>query len=249
MKIRKFGFLLKYKNNFLRNIYFFYNIYIRNFKCLRNSSQFKEDIFLDKFFKSKKNGKYVDLGCFHPTRDNNTYQLYKKNWSGLNIDLNPLTIELFNYFRNRDINLNFCLSKLKTTKKLFYFGEFSPLNTINQNHLKFLKKNFNLDKKSYKIKIIKTENINNILKKYNFFKIDFLSIDLEGHESEILNDFRFDLFKIDLICIETLNHNLMSVKNKNKIQKILKKNNFKLIYKTGVNSFYKNNERASSSKS
>jgi len=132
---------------------------------------------------------------------------------------------------------------------LFYFGEFSPLNTINQNHLKFLKKNFNLDKKSYKTKLIKTENINNILKKYNFFKIDFLSIDLEGHESEILNDFRFDLFKIDLICIETLNHNLMSVKNKNKIQKILKKNNFKLIYKTGVNSFYKNNERASSSKS
>ena len=132
---------------------------------------------------------------------------------------------------------------------MFYFGEFSPLNTINQNHLEFLKKNFNLDKKSYKIKLIKTININTILKKYKFFNIDFLSIDLEGHESEILNNFRFDLFKINLLCIETLNHNLMSIKNKDKIQKILKKNNFKLIYKTGVNSFYKNNERATSGKS
>jgi hypothetical protein len=53
MKIRSFGFLLKYKYNFLRNIFFFYNIYIRNLRYLRNSSQFKEDIFLDKFFKSK----------------------------------------------------------------------------------------------------------------------------------------------------------------------------------------------------
>ena len=32
--------------------------------------------------------------------------MYKKGWRGINIDLNPLTIELFDFFRNKDININ-----------------------------------------------------------------------------------------------------------------------------------------------
>ena len=242
MRTRSLGFLLNYKNKFIRNIYFFYNIFFRNFKYLFKSSQFNEDIFLKKYFKKKTNGKFLDLGCFHPTRDNNTYQLYKKSWSGINIDLNPLSVELFNFFRKRDINLNICLSKTKGVKKLFYSGEFSPLNTIDQNHLNFLRRNFKLDKNSYTIKKIKSESINNILKKYKFFYIDFLSIDLEGHEYEVLNHFKFNLFKVNLICIETLNHNSRSKSNNKNIKKILKKNNFKFIYSTGVNSFFKNND-------
>ena len=80
----------------------------------------------------------MDLGCFHPVRDNNTYQLYKKNWNGINLDLNPLTIELFNFSRPRDINLNIALSRKSGKNNFYYFGEFSPLNTLDKNHLKFL---------------------------------------------------------------------------------------------------------------
>ena len=245
MKSRSFRFLLNYKNKTIRNLFFFYNIFFRNFKFLSHSSQFEEDIFLEKYFRSKSKGKFVDLGCFHPTRHNNTYQLYKKKWSGINIDLNPLSIEMFNFLRPRDINLNTCLSQKKGYKKLFYSGELSPLNTIEPYHTNFLKKNFNLSQKVFKIKKIKTENINGILKKHKFYNIDFLSIDLEGHEFDVLNNFKFDIFKVNLICIEMLNHDSKSKKNNSKITNLLKKNNFKLIYSTGVNKFFKNNERNS----
>jgi len=246
MKSRSFRFLLNYKNKTIRNLFFFYNIFFRNFKFLSHSSQFEEDIFLEKYFRSKSKGKFVDLGCFHPTRHNNTYQLYKRKWSGINIDLNPLSIEMFNFLRPRDINLNTCLSKKKGYKKLFYSGELSPLNTIDPYHTNFIKKNFKLNEKIFKIKKIKTENINGILKKYKFYVIDFLSIDLEGHEYDVLNNFRFDIYKVNLICVEMLNHNIKSKKNSSKITNLLKKNNFKLIYSTGVNKFFKNNERISS---
>ena len=113
MKTRSFKFLLNSENKSIRNLFFFYNIFFRNFKILINSSQFEEDIFLEKYFKKKSKGKFVDLGCFHPTRHNNTYQLYKKKWSGINIDLNPLSIEMFNFLRPRDINLNTFLSITK----------------------------------------------------------------------------------------------------------------------------------------
>ena len=240
MRARSLSFLLKYNNKILRNIYFFYNIYLRNFKYLAKSSQFGEDIFLNNYFKKKKKGNYLDLGCFHPIRDNNTYQLYKKGWRGINIDLNSLSIELFNYFRPKDINLNIGLAKNRGFKKLYFSGDFSPLNTFDENHLKFLNKNFKIETEELKYRKIKTQNVNSILKKFKYSKIDFLTIDLEGYEHEILKTLNFKKFKINLMCIEILTHNLKSKKNYSNILKILKKNNFKLIYKTGVNCFFKN---------
>ena len=90
------------------------------------------------------------------------------------------------------------------------------------------------------IKKIKTENVNNILKKYKFNKVDFLNIDLEGLEYEVIKSLDFKRFKIDLICIEILDHNKISKNKSKKIHKILKKNNFKYLKKIGVNSIFKN---------
>ena len=42
---------------------------------------------IQNIFKDKKKGIYVDIGCCHPIKDNNTYLLNKKGWSGINIDL------------------------------------------------------------------------------------------------------------------------------------------------------------------
>ena len=164
MRLRSLKFLLNSKNNFLRKVYFFYNIYFRNFKYLRGRSQFDEDTYINSFFEKDYKGKFVDLGCFHPTRDNNTFKFYKKKWKGINVDLNPITIELFNFFRSNDTNINCAISDKKTLKKMYFVNDFSPLNTLDINHLKFLKKNFLFENKDFKEKKIKTENINNILK-------------------------------------------------------------------------------------
>ena len=119
-------------------------------------------------------------------------------------------------------------------------GDFSPFNTLDSNQLNFVKRSFNINKSQYKTKKIKVENINNILRKKKFNKIDFLSIDLEGYEYEVLKSFDFKRNQINLICIEFLLQNSLSMKKSEKIKKLFKKNNFKFIYKTGVNHFYKN---------
>ena len=240
MRPRSFKFLLNSKKSFLRKIYFFYNIYLRNFKYLNGGTQFNEDTYLHSFFEKEHKGKFVDLGCFHPTRDNNTFRFYKKNWRGINIDLNPITIELFNFFRSEDITINCAISDKKTTKKLYFVDDLSPLNTLDSNHLKFLKSNFLFKNKDFKEKKIKTENINNILKKYKFNQVDFLNIDLEGLEYEVIKSINFKKFKINLICVEILNHNKISKSKSKKIHQILKKNKFKYLKKIGVNSIFKN---------
>ena len=100
--------LIKFVNKFpiFKKIYFFYNIYIRNYKFYFNGSQFGEDKEIEKLFDRKKIGKYVDVGCFHPSRSNNTFKLYKKGWKGINVDLDSESIKQFNLMRKNDHNVN-----------------------------------------------------------------------------------------------------------------------------------------------
>ena len=123
---------------------------------------------------------------------------------------------------------------------MYFVDDLSPLNTLDSNHLKFLKSNFLFKNKDFKEKKIKTENINNILKKYKFNQVDFLNIDLEGLEYEVIKSINFKKFKINLICVEILNHNKISKSKSKKIHQILKKNKFKYLKKIGVNSIFKN---------
>ena len=231
----------KYK--FLKRIYFFYNIYIRNFKFLFSNSQFGESKLIYNLFPKNYRGKYIDIGCFHPTKYNNTYLLYKKGWRGINIDLNPLSIELFNFFRSKDINLCTAISNTNSKKKVFFISDLSPENTIESSHKFFLKKFHNYKDNEIKTKLIKTVKLENILQKFNFFDIDLMNIDIEGHELKVLKSLNFKKFNVKVICIEILSYNSKSRRKNNELLNYLKKNGYRLKAKTTVNYILKKNEK------
>ena len=227
------------KYSFLKNLYFFYNIYIRNYKFFFNSSQFGEDKKISKLFNKNFKGTYVDLGCFHPVRVNNTFQFYKKGWNGLNIDLNPLTIDLFNFARPADTNICAAISNKKVKKKLYFLGDLDSKNTLDLNHKNWLGKHFNIDKKDFKIKNVKTRTLSEILNKNKFYNIDFLNIDIEGHELEVLRSVNFKKFNIKVICVELINFNKLSGNKKNQLIALLKKNKYKFVDKSEINYIFK----------
>ena len=230
---------LSKNNKYLKKIYFFYNIYIRNRKYLKNGSQLGEEKIILDLFGNNFKGKFVDLGCFHPTRHNNTFELYKKGWRGINVDLNPFTIELFNFFRPKDININTAISNKNEEVELYYINEFNTQNTLDKNHLEFLKSHHNVSQKQIIKKKIYTEKLENILKKYNFKQIDFLNIDIEGHELKILENFDFENTYVKTICVEMIDHNEKSKEKNHKIRQILNKN-FYLLKQLDINYIYIN---------
>jgi FkbM family methyltransferase len=189
-----------------------------------------EDIFVKKFFKDKKKGFYVDIGCYHPIDGNNTYLLYKKGWEGINIDLNKTSIDLFNRARKNDNNLNVAISNKSKKIKFYYRKKINMLNTINK---KFAKNSF---KKGFKTGSIQSQTLNSILNKSKFKnkKIDFLNIDVEGNEINALESFNLKKYSPKLICIEI--HNNTSGRNtkdyfkKDPIYKFLCKKNYKYIW-------------------
>ena len=222
---------LSKKFTFLKKVYLYYNIYVRNFKFFFNSSQFGEDKKIIKLF--YKNGTYLDVGCFHPTKQNNTYLMYKSGWNGINIDLNPLSIELFNVARPRDINICAAVSNKKKVRNLYFYHELSPLNTLTKEHTLLFREIFSL--KNLKKKKIKTKNLNDLLRKYKIRKIDFFNIDIEGHELQVLKTLNFNYFDIKVICIEIITISKNIKKRKNEIIKFLKKRNYKLKFRSSIN--------------
>ena len=168
-----------------KKIHIIQNIFIKN-KFLINKKSYAmegEDLEIVKILKNIKDGFYVDAGGYHPLDRNNTYLLYKKNWRGINIDLSEFSIDLFNFIRPEDININVAV-KNSDDKAIFYYQKkLSQLTTIKkeianqrmQGHIK------EMEIKSNKLTTI----INNT--KYKNRKIDFLNIDVEGHEMNVMD--------------------------------------------------------------
>ena len=207
----------------------FHNIYIKNnfFIKKKTYSMDGEDLFIDNFFKNKT-GLYVDVGAYHPLELSNTYLLYKRKWKGINIDINSLSIEYFDFLRPNDINLNLGVARKNSTKMIYFQKNKSPLNTLNLMHAKKIFSN------TFKQKKIKTKTLTNILDKTKFKRkeIDFLNIDTEGSDLEVLKSLDFKKYKPKLICVELIDHFGPDQKKikKHKIYKFLKDKKYKLVW-------------------
>ena len=223
------------KNKSFYKLYLFYNLYIRNLKYYlkRTYSQFNEDTFLKEYFKNKKKGFFIDIGCHHPFKANNTFLLYKSGWSGINIDLNKISIDLFNFARPRDINICTAISDKEGIIE-YYLPNNNPLSseiTINKNFSKILK---DLHGNEYQTLATKSVTWQSIESQYSSLlkSIDILKIDIEGSDLKVLKT--IDLNKLDpnLLMIEASN---LDVSERSKIISYLKQNNYKILYDNKVN--------------
>jgi len=208
----------------LRKLHIFHNIYIKYkfFIKKKSYSMNNEDTVILEHFKDKKNGFYVDVGCYHPIHRNNTYLLHRQNWSGINIDVSQFSIDLFNYMRPKDINYNCAISNKNESIKLFFQKELSQLSTTDRDQAK------SVFQGSIKEKEIQAFTLDKILNrsKYKDSKIDFLDIDVEGADLKVLEGLSFDKFKPELICLEI---NEKEVKQ-SKIYNFLVDKNYELIW-------------------
>ncbi len=192
------------------------------------------DLVIDRIFSKIKKGVYIDIGCNHPIKYNNTYLLYKRGWSGINVDSDSKSIDEFNKFRKNDHNVNALVSSKNQKIKYYFYHDRSALNTVDVNLTKKRKA------KPKKILNLESTTLNSIIQHSPFknSKINLLSIDIENHEYEALKNFNFKKFKIDCIIIELLNIKNKNIETQNqdlkfiiksKIYKLLIKNNYKLI--------------------
>ena len=215
----------------IKNLLNYFSIIKRKFKYKKNSYSFNAvDLIINYIFKNRNDGFYLDIGAQHPISNNNTYLLFKKGWKGINIDLDKKNIDLFKIARPNDINLNYAVSDINGETDLYFYHESSPINTLDINVSKYQKA------KIKEVKKIKTKTLDNILNDINLYqKIDYMNIDVEGHEEKILNSFNIKKYQPRVISIEYLDLKMKELHFKNNdINNLLNSN----LYKFFVNNNY-----------
>ena len=184
-----------------------------------SKSQLRQDLFVLSELGFKKNGYFVDFGATNGFDISNSYLLETKfNWKGILVE--PSKKWHSKLKKNRKVNINTDCLWSETGKKLI-FNEVSDgeLSTIDEFSSTDKHKDKRLYGKKYKVSTI---SLKDLLIKYNAPKlIDYLSIDTEGSEFEILKNFDFNNFKFRVITCE---HNFSD--NREKIYKLLTDNGY-----------------------
>jgi FkbM family methyltransferase len=170
-----------------------------------------EDLVLNRLLEGQTQGFYVDVGAHHPVRFSNTYMFYKRGWCGINIDAMPGSMSKFNKVRPRDINIECGVAG--TSGKLMYHRFNEPaLNTFDAAEAE------HKNKPPYQmvdIVEVAVERLDALLARHlpAVKQIDFLSVDVEGKDEEVLRSNDWNRYRPRYILAETLRTDMLNLVN------------------------------------
>ena len=174
-------------------------------EILQSKSQIFQDLFVLYCLKRKMNGFFVEFGATNGISLSNTFLLEKQyHWNGILAE--PAIIWKDKLLKNRNCKIETNCVWAESDKILtFYETEVAELSTIGLFADVDTHSENRRDNKSYNVNTI---SLIDLLKKYDApVDIDYLSIDTEGSEFDILNSFDFSKYNITIITVE---HNYTS---------------------------------------
>lgn len=161
-----------------------------------------EDLALLRQIGHRSSGFYVDVGAHHPSRFSNTLAFSNLGWRGINIEANPDAAEAFKRQRPCDINLNLGIGAARGRLKFHRFIE-PALNTFSPEVAASREKGGFSLKDTVEIEICPlSEVLDQHLPKG--CRIDFLTVDVEGMDLEVLASNDWDKYRPGFVIAEIL---------------------------------------------
>jgi FkbM family methyltransferase len=173
-------------------------------------AQYSEDIIIDSILKAKRPSRYrnkkityCDIGANHPINMSNTYLLYCAGFRGLLVEPNPLLANLLKTSRPGDELCPVAAVGDQRKEALLYLPQFHETTSLRKDFILAYRSKQNLEQTKLEEIVVKALNINDIFDTYFANdEIDFLNIDLEGMDIEVLSAIDFSKHRPFLICIE-----------------------------------------------
>ena len=164
-------------------------------------SQSGEDMVLRPLLQDCPNGKYVDIGAYHPIMLSNTYYFYQLGWQGLNVDVRPEVVELCRVLRPRDTSVAAAVADRPGCDVTVFEFDPAALTTLSRESAERyrtlpgtrLVREFTAQ----------TVTINQLLEQHwSWPRIDLMSIDVEGLDEVILRSLDWQRFRPRVLCFE-----------------------------------------------
>jgi FkbM family methyltransferase len=196
-------------------------------------SQFGEDLVLEEPTNQLgvERGFYVDVGAFDPVIGSNTLLLFKRGWSGINIDVEEEKITRFRRLRPRDWNVVCGVSK-EASRRTFarYGGGGSMTRMVNSEDTRSVLSNQAVDTFG-----METKTLQSILDDSPFRAkpIDFLNIDCEGSDLEVLESLDFPTYQPRLVAVEAIDPT-----SNTKIRKFMNSQGYAMTHRLGFTSIF-----------
>lgn len=147
---------------------------------------------------------YIDIGANHPYFLNNTAILYEKGCRGINIEANPALIENFRKWRPEDINLNLGIGAHESAMDFYIINDPTLSSFSKEECDKFIATGKYHITKTLQIEVT---TIQKILDKFsNGVFPDYLTIDAEGMDLDILKTINYTVNAPKVICVEAADY-------------------------------------------
>lgn len=196
-----------------------------------------EDILLDRVFAGRSDGFYIDVGACHPVFHSVTKFFYERGWHGVNVEPIPGTFEILASDRPRDVNLNVGLSNRDATLAFHEVPASIGYSTFSGDQARQLREwGYELIEHT-----VPVTTLARVCEQYAPETIDFLKIDVESHEREVLEGADWKRFRPRVVVIEATRPNT-TIPCHHDWEPILLGNDYLYAAFDGLNRFYVRSE-------
>ena len=203
-------------------------------------SQEGEDMVLSRLFLHQRAGFYVDIGAHHPQKYSNTYSFYRQGWRGINIDAMPGSMAPFQALRPNDINLEIPIAKAPA-ELTFYIYNNPALNTFSETLYRQRLEDEAFRDMYYVVekRPLQARPLAEVLSQHMPPEqtIDFLSLDVEGLDEDVLASNDWATHRPKVIVAEDIGSTSLAAAQQGPVALLLTREGYELMAKT-VNSLF-----------
>lgn len=198
-------------------------------------SQNGEDAVLWTLFEGKQEtGFFIEVGALDGKRFSNTYSFEEEGWKGICIEAHKYYFDLLKKNRKNSICINAAISDHEVDEVEFYANKRGSLSTLNKQLEPFFRNNYAQFFSGFEVQKVQMRTLDSILSDIEIPKeIDLVSIDVEGHELEVLAGFNIKKYQPKIIIVECVFIEKMSLMDE-KLNLV----GYHKARKMGVNIFY-----------
>lgn len=195
----------------------------------------REDVMLRRLFPEGTPGFYVDVGAGHPLQFSVTKHFYDRGWHGINVEPAPRAFEQLELDRTRDVNLNVALSDSEGEALFYEFPpEYSGWSTVSREEAE---RHLAQDGVPFTERTVRVTTLAAVCEKYVSGPIDFLSVDVEGLEQQVLQGADFSRWR-PRVCVIEATVPATTLPTHDKWEGLLIDADYRFAYFDGLNRYY-----------